>query len=117
MAREMKISRNSIDIKVACHTTSNAGFEVFSNSSFLLLSIRSLFEWDSGRNTYLFDGISDINLMDLENVLDVQAQHRARIFRETNIYICLEFLIQVLLVDYEVTSLSGHAKAYRSHDY
>ena len=53
--------------------------------------------------------------MHFEYIFNVEAQHGARVFREADIDRYFQFLVQVLLVDDQVTALFGPEMIKHSH--
>lgn len=85
MAGEMEISRNSIDIECSFHSTTFVCFEIFRDSFFLFIPIFSLCKWSHIRQIEFMDSITDINIVNFEDIFHIETQHRTRILRKTDI--------------------------------
>ena len=82
MARKVEVTGYSINFEPSHHPASFIRFELCLNSAPFFSSIVGLDEGIHPRQVILFDRIANINLMNLQDVLNIQTEHRARIFRE-----------------------------------
>lgn len=117
VAGEVKVARHSIDLKKASHPASPFGIDVLNHLGQLLLIGHPivLVLLPFGKRG-LLQIILHVHQMHLEDVLHVQRQETAGIARKLDVYVNLELLSQMLLVDYEVTVYLGRREVEDRHD-
>ena len=101
VARKMKIARNSIDLEESFHSAASLSVNIFDNLvEFVLIRHMVVFVLHLFGQTDFFEVIHDIHQVNFKDILDIEGEEGAWISSELNIDMDLQFLSQMLLVNY-----------------
>ena len=107
----MKIPRDSIDLEESFHPAASLGVYILNHLAelFLVRHVAISVLLLLGKADF-FEVVHDIHQVYFEDIFDVEGEEGAGIAGELNIDMHLQFLGQVLLVDYQITLHLGLAE-------